>query len=157
MKTQPISEVLAAHPFFAGLTGPDLQVIADCAQWVRYHPGQFLFREGDEAHHFYLLRQGHVALQTSGRAAGTITLMTLGEGDILGWSWLIPPYKKQFDARAVDEVRAIVVETTRLRERCAADARFGYELLRRFATLMGRRLQVTRLQLLDVYASRLVP
>jgi CRP-like cAMP-binding protein len=110
-----------------------------------------IFREGDEANQFFLIREGRVAIEVFSEARGPVTIQTLNAGEILGWSWLVPPYFWRFDARAVDEVRALALDGKCLREKCETDPRLGYELLKRFALVITRRLEATRMQLLDVY------
>jgi hypothetical protein len=78
-------------------------------------------------------------------------ITTLGAGELVGWSWLFPPYRWHFDARATELTRTIAFDGACLRDKCEQDHDLGYELMRRFASLMLDRLQATRLQLLDVY------
>jgi CRP-like cAMP-binding protein len=93
-----------------------------------------------------------VAIELPIPARPVLPIQTLGEGDVLGWSWLYPPHKWQFGARALEPTKAIVFDATRLRARCETDHELGYELMKRFAHVMTQRLTATRLQLLDVYA-----
>jgi CRP/FNR family cyclic AMP-dependent transcriptional regulator len=148
---QPIEAVLAQHPFFQGLAPEYLALIAGCASNVRFPAGTYIFHEGDTANTFYLIRHGVVALEIHVPGRGPVVIDTLHEGDILGWSWLVPPYVKQFDARAVELTRATAFDGTCIRQKCEEDPRLGYELLKRFSQVIGRRLQATRLRLLDLY------
>lgn len=149
-----LETILAEHPFFAGLEPRYVQIIAGCASNVAFEEGQIIFREGEEANRFYLIRQGRVALEVHAAGVGTLTIQTLDAGDILGWSWLVPPYRWHFDARAVEPTRAIALDGECLRRKCDEDHDLGYELLKRFAEIITQRLQATRLQLLDVYNAR---
>lgn len=142
---------LAGHPFLQGLEPNYIKLIVGCASNIRFNPGEFVFREGEEANQFYLIRHGAVALEIFAPGRGPITIQTLGEGEILGWSWLIPPYNWHFDARAVELTRAIALDGKCLRQKCEEDHNLGYELLKRFAHIMERSLEGTRLQLLDIY------
>lgn len=142
---------LAGHSFLQGLEPNYIKLIVGCASNIRFNPGEFVFREGEEASQFYLIRHGAVALEIFAPGRGPITIQTLGEGEILGWSWLIPPYNWHFDARAVELTRAIALDGKCLRQKCEEDHRLGCELLKRFAHIMERSLEATRLQLLDVY------
>ncbi len=108
-------------------------------------------RDGDEANTFYVLRHGTVALETFVPTRGPVTIETLEAGEVVGWSWLFPPYRWHFDARALSLVRATVFDGACLREKCEADPRLGYDLMSRFAQVVIERLQSTRLRLLDVY------
>jgi CRP/FNR family cyclic AMP-dependent transcriptional regulator len=148
---ETLERILGAHPFFDGLEPTYLTLLVGCATNVRFDDGRFVFRAGEEANHFYLLRAGTVALEIAPPGRTPLIVETLAAGDILGWSWLIPPYHWMFDARAVGLTRAIALDGKCLRTKCEADHDLGYELLKRFAHIMEQRLQATRLQLLDVY------
>ncbi len=149
-----LERVLAEHPFFAGLEPAYLRLLVGCASNVRFDAGQTIFREGEEANQFFLIRHGKVALDIYAAERGSITIETLDEGDVLGWSWLVPPYHWQFDARAVELTRAIALDGKCLREKSEQDHDLAYELLKRFVHLIEQRLQATRLQLLNVYEPR---
>lgn len=146
--------ILAEHPFFEGLDQRYLQIIVGCASNVVFEEGQIIFHEGEQANQFYLIRQGRVALEVHAAGVGTLTIQTLDAGDILGWSWLVAPYRWHFDARALEPTRAIALDGECLRRKCEEDHDLGYELLKRFAEIITQRLQATRLQLLDAYANR---
>jgi len=148
---QTLEPILAEHPFLKGLDAQYLKLLVGCASNVRFNAGQFVFREGEEANEFYMIRQGKVALEILGAERGPITIQTVGEGDILGWSWLIPPYRWRFNARALELTRAIALDGKCLRTKSEEDRNFGYELLKRFSSIIVERLEATRLQLLDVY------
>jgi CRP-like cAMP-binding protein len=148
---ETLQPILAQHPFFQGLSAGDLQLLAGCASNVRYAAGDYLFHEGAQAHSFWLIREGTVALETPGAHERSIPIETIESGEVLGWSWLFPPYQWHFSARAVQPVRALTLDGACLRARCDADPRLGYELMRRFAQVIIARLQATRMQLLDVY------
>ncbi|HYB35203.1 MAG TPA: cyclic nucleotide-binding domain-containing protein [Mycobacterium sp.] len=145
--------VLAEHPFFSGLDPRYLELAAGCASNMRFDAGQLILREGEEAEHFYLIREGKVALEVSAPGRGSLTIQTLGGGDVLGWSWLVPPYNWHFDARAVEMTRAIIFDGKCLREKCEADHDLGYALLKRVASGLGQRLDATRFRLLDIYST----
>ena len=148
---QTLEPILAEHPFLKGLDVQYLKLLVGCASNVRFNAGQFIFREGEEANEFYMIRQGKVALEILGAERGPITVQTVGEGDVLGWSWLIPPYRWRFNARALELTRAIALDGKCLRTKSEEDRNFGYELLKRFSSIIVERLEATRLQLLDVY------
>ena len=144
---------LQEHPFLHGLQPQHIDLIVGCASNVRFDPGQFIFREGEEANEFYLIRHGKVSLEIFAAERGHITVQTLTEGDILGWSWLIPPHHWTFDAQASELTRAIALDGKCLRNKCESDYQLGYELLKRFSHIVSQRLESTRLQLLDVYGN----
>ncbi len=149
-----LEQILAEHPFFAGLSAQDRRLVAGCARNHRYDAGEYLFREGASAAEFFLIRHGHVALEIAAPAQTPIVFTTLGEGEIVGASWLVPPYRWMFDARAVVLTRAIGIDAACLRGKCEADPRLGYEMMKRFLPILVRRLHATRLQILDVYGKR---
>ena len=149
----PLLELLAEHRFFADLPPSDLALIARCGTNVHFRPGETIFREGGAADAFFVLRTGRVALSVRSPDRGEITIASIGAGDVLGWSWLFPPYRWHFDARAVDETSAVSLDGACLRQKCEDDDALGYRLMQRFAELMQQRLQQTRLQLLDIYGS----
>lgn len=107
------------------------------------------FREGEEADRFYLIREGSVVLEVFNLELGSLPLQTLEAGQVVGWSWLVPPYRWRFDARCVTDVRAFALDGLCLRAKCEADPHLGYELLKRFAMLIDQRLQATRRQLVE--------
>lgn len=146
-----LEPLLAEHPFFNGLTRAQLDLLTGCASNTRFEAGDFIFREGEEATSFYVIRHGKVAIEVYVPSRGAITIATLGEGDILGWSWLLPPFQWKFDARALELTRALALDGECLRRKSEEDHDLGYELLKRFAAIMEQRLQATRLQLLNIY------
>jgi CRP-like cAMP-binding protein len=143
--------VLADVPFFAGLRASELELLAGCAKNVHFAQGDVLFREGDPANAFYVVRGGSVALETFAPARGGMTIETIDAGEVIGWSWLFAPYRWHFDARALSPVRATAFDGECLRGKCEQDPALGYDLMKRFAQVLIERLQWTRLRLLDVY------
>jgi CRP-like cAMP-binding protein len=150
---ETLEPLLTEHPFFRGLAPGDIRFLTGCAKNARFEAGQAIFREGEEADQFYLIREGRVALENFTPGRGSAPILTLGAGDALGWSWLVPPYKWRFDARAIETTRAFALDGKCLREKCEQDTRLGYELLKRVAAIMAERLHATRLQMLDVYGA----
>ncbi|MCL5006293.1 MAG: cyclic nucleotide-binding domain-containing protein [Acidobacteria bacterium] len=148
---ETLERILAAHPFFSGMEERYIQLLVGCASNVRFDAGQYIFRAEEEANLFYLIRQGKVALEAFGPERGPIVILTLEQGDVLGWSWLIPPHRYKFDARVVEFTRAIALDGTCLRKKSEENHDLGYEFMKRFSQLMARALQATRLQLLNVY------
>ena len=148
-----LETILSEHPFLQGLAPEHLRLIVGCASNVRFEAGHYLFREGDQANKFYFIRQGKAAVEIRAPGKGSIVIQTLGEGEVLGWSWLIPPYEWHFDARAVELTRAFALDGKCLRTKCEEDHHLGYELLKRFTDIIEQRLQATRLQLLDIYGT----
>jgi CRP/FNR family cyclic AMP-dependent transcriptional regulator len=148
---ETLQRILADHPFTHGLNDRHLELLVGCASNVRFDAGHVVFREGGEANQFYLIREGKTAVELFAPERGPVNILTVGEGEVLGWSWLVPPYRWRFDARAIEPTRAIVLDGKCLREKSERDSDLGYELLKRIAHIMEERLQATRLQLLNVY------
>lgn len=149
MKT--IADLIAEHPVFGDLDPAQRALIAGCGRNQVFHAGDWLMQEGDAADRFFALRRGKVTLFVHGPAQREIAIETLGPGDIVGLSWLFPPYRVQFDARAIGEVGALAFDGACLRAKCERDPALGYALMKRLAATMTQRLQAARLQLLDVY------
>lgn len=142
---------LVDHPFFENLDPALLKIFTAHTTRVSYDSEQKVYREGDEANQFLLIQQGKVAVELYSAARGALVIQTVGAGEILGWSWLFPPYRRRFDARAIQKTTAFALDGKYLREKAETDHRLGYELLKRFSKIVVERLQATRLQLLDVY------
>lgn len=147
---QTLEPLLRRHEFFAGLDPQYLALLTGCAANVTFADGAFLFRQGTPAEKFFLITGGTVALEIAAPSR-VVTVQTLGEGEVAGFSWLLGPHRWQFDGRAVTRVRAIEMDGACLRAKCEADPRLGFDLMRRFASVATRRLQATRLQIMDVY------
>lgn len=156
MNPENLTEVLRKHPFISDLEDKYLQTLLSCATNVTYSDGDHLFREGEEATKFFLIRTGKVALELHASERGTIRILTIGPGEVLGWSWLISPYRWHFDAIAVEDVRAFALDGKCLRTKCENDHDFGYEMYKRFSQVLENRIKATRLQLLDIYGLKRV-
>jgi CRP/FNR family cyclic AMP-dependent transcriptional regulator len=150
---QTMEEVLGSHPFFAGLNAGAMRLIAGCASNVHFAEGEFLFEEGHEANQFWVIRRGRVAMQMESPGQGAIVTDTMDEGEVVGWSWLVPPYRFFADGRAVTPVSATALDGACLRGKCEADPELGYQLLKRVTSVMYQRLRSTRIRLLDLYGT----
>jgi CRP/FNR family transcriptional regulator, cyclic AMP receptor protein len=149
---ETLERIIEEHPFFAGLDGGFTALMVGCASNVRFKSGEYILREGDPANTFYLIRAGKVAVEVLAPQCKPIVVATLEEGEILGWSWLLAPYLWKFHARAMQDVRAIALDGKCLRKKCEENHDLGYEVLKRFTQIIEKRLEATRLQLLDVYS-----
>ncbi len=149
---ETLERIIAEHTFFQGLETYYTGLLTGCASNIRFAAGSYIFKEGEEANQFYLIRSGKVALEILPAQSRPITVETLEKGDLLGWSWLLPPYVWSFHAHALQDTRAIALDGKCLRGKCEQNHDLGYEVLKRFAQIMARRLQATRIQLLDIYA-----
>jgi CRP-like cAMP-binding protein len=148
-----IGEYLPEHPFFQGLDQRWLDLVAGCATNTHVSPGGYLYREGGPADTFYVIRHGRVAVETPS-PTGSVVIDTTHEGDVLGWSWLVAPYRWTFDARATEETSLIAFDGACLRGKCEDDPELGYALLQRVVQVMSSRLQSARVRLLDLYGKR---
>ncbi len=148
-----IAEIVASHPLLAGLPGDAVAELAGCARNVAYAPGELLLAEGDVADTLFLVRRGRIAIEIHAPDRGAIVVETVGPGATVGWSWLFPPYRWQFDARAIDSVGVVAVDGTCLRAKADADDAFGHQLVTRVAEVLLERLQATRIRLLDLYGA----
>lgn len=146
-----MEELLGGHPFLAGLSPSAIQLIVGCASNMHFAAGSYIFVAGEEASRFYVIRHGRVALEVHSPTRGPLVIDTMDEGEVLGWSWLVPPYRYSGDARAVTAVSAIALDGTCLRGKCEADAGLGYQLLKRVAMVMYERLESAQVRLLDLY------
>ncbi len=146
-----IRDLLAGHRFFADLPEGDLDLIAGCGLNQVFRPGEVLFREGDPAEWFHVIREGRVALSIGIPGREDLIIDTLGPGEVLGWSWLFPPHVWTMDATALDRVHVVALDGVCLRGKCDDDPALGYSLARRFAGILSDRLAATRLRLLDIY------
>ena len=146
-----LDALITESPVFRDLDAEYLELIAGCAKNVGFEDGERLFKEGDEADSFYLVRHGLVALEQYVPNRGMLTVETIGPGEIAGWSWLVPPYRWQLSARAVEPVRAIELDGACLRGKCDDDPKLGYLLLSRISGELVAVISAARLQLADVY------
>jgi CRP/FNR family cyclic AMP-dependent transcriptional regulator len=148
-----LERILSEHPFFAGLDDAFLKLACGCAKNARIDAGAFVFHEGEAADHFYLIREGRVALQVSAPGRGASTFLTLGPGEVFGVNWLVPPYRWVYDAKALELTRAIAMDASCLRAKCEADHDLGYDIMKRLMPMLIERLHTTRLQFLDLYGT----
>lgn len=148
------AQILGEHRLFRGLAPAYLELLAGCARNEVYKGGEFVFRYGEDADRFYLIREGSVAMEASTAERGVITIQTLGDGDILGFSWLLPPYRYHNDARVTRPARMLSLDGACLRSKCDTDHTLGYELMNRFLPVFADRLKHAELQLMDIYGGR---
>jgi len=151
---ETLERIIAEHPFLADLDPSFTSLMVGCAKNVRFNRNDYMFREGDPANEFYLIREGKVAVEILPAQGHPMIVATLDQGEILGWSWLLPPYQWKQNARALENVRAISLDGKCLRNKCEQNHDLGYEVLKRFARIIEQRLESTRMQLIDVYAVR---
>lgn len=148
-----LERIIREHQFFRDLDPRFVALVVGCAKNVRFEAGEYLFREGGEADQFYLIRHGRVALEMASPNDGAVTIQTLGEGELVGLSWIVPPYRWAYDARALELTRAVSLDAVCLRRKLDDDHDLGYEVMQRLVPVLIDRLQGTRLQMLDVYGA----
>ena len=152
MDRSDLERAIAGHPFALGLSEHHVRLLADCAMQTHFEVDQVIFREGETANRFYLIESGEVVLESTEASDTPVTIEIIGPGDLLGWSWLFPPYIWHFSARATQPTSAIFLYGTVLREYLEKDPVLGYELFKRMSEVMTRRLQSARTRLLEIYA-----
>ncbi len=149
--------IVAAHKFMEGLDTNFLKRIVRCATAVEFGAGKHIFQQGEKAENFYLLTKGRIAVGLDSPEKGTLLVETLNAGDVLGWSWLVPPHKWRFNAMATAATYAIVINGESLRVLCEEDHELGFEIMKRFLGVIAARLEMANLQLLDLYTLRKDP
>jgi CRP/FNR family cyclic AMP-dependent transcriptional regulator len=147
-----IGRSIHENPVFQGLSEAHQKFIAGCASLAVFQAGDYIYREGQPADKFYLIRHGRVGLETDIPGSDPIIVDTLREGDPLGWSWLIPPYRTHFDARAIELTRVICFDAACLRRKMDEDQSFGYDVYKRMTPVIAARLAAARRQMMDFYA-----
>ena len=153
IQVEPLATRVVLHPFLAGMNRAHLTLLTDCAVTRHFKTGQAILREGEFANGFYLIEAGKVALESEIGFGESVLLQTIGAGDLLGWSWMFPPYVWQFTARAVEPTTALFFYAAMLREYCEKDHSLGYELLKRISSVMVTRLQAAHNQMLSVHSN----
>ena len=151
--TQPdsLAEYLGKHPVFQGLDPGQLSLVVSFASEMDCAAGQRVFKRDFDAHEFFIVRSGKVAIEVPSIDGESLTIQTVGDDSLLGWSWFIPPYRWSFDARAVVASRVVSVDGDKLRKACDVDAKLGYRLMQRFAMLMAERLNAARIAAMKHY------
>lgn len=149
--TTAMRELIEGHPFMKSLSPASLDLVVGCARNVAFAPGSLLCAEGESADTFYLLRRGRVSITIHAPGRGSIVIETVGPGDVVGWSWLVPPFRWTFDARATGDVGCVAIDGACLRAKALSDPSLGFELLSRVSLTLLARLQATRMRLLDLY------
>ncbi|MEK7850170.1 MAG: cyclic nucleotide-binding domain-containing protein [Candidatus Omnitrophota bacterium] len=151
---ETIESIIRQHIFFRDLKEEYLSLIIGCAKTVVFKPGEIILEEGKLSEYFYLIRGGVVAVEIAVDERKPIVVQTICGGDILGWSWLIPPYQSRFNCRAVDLTRTIAFDGKCLRNKCEENHDLGYDLLKRLAGVLAQRLEAARFQLINLYETK---
>ena len=140
---------MKTHPFLRNLSQQHVHMLLAGATVVEFDAGEIIFREGEPANRFYLIETGEVELESRCANFGTLHLQTIGEDEVLGWSWLFPGFAWHFQARAVQPTRAICCDGADLLVKAEEDHDFGYELMKRVSQIVIQRLQASRKRLVE--------
>jgi CRP/FNR family cyclic AMP-dependent transcriptional regulator len=150
---KPLENLLAEHPFMEGIGSRFLPLLIPAASLVEISAGDPIFHQDNPAEHLFLIQHGRVGLESTVAGRETVKIQTLRAGEAFGWSWLFPPFRWHFSARALAGTRLIVLDAVTLRHWCKVEPEFGYQLVLRVAGVMLRRLQSTRIQLVKLGGS----
>jgi CRP/FNR family transcriptional regulator, cyclic AMP receptor protein len=149
MSNQSTTAYLSTHEFFSGFSDDTLKFLYECSGMCEIKKGQVLFRQGENADKFYVVRKGRISIQMPAIMGPTLEIQALGEDQVLGWSWLISPYKWNFQTMAEEDSELLMFDGTAILARCEQEPKFGYELLKKFAELMSMRLDAARKKMMD--------
>lgn len=149
MSNQSIIEYLSAHEFFSEFSDDILMFLSECTSTLEIKKGDILFRQGEKANKFYVIRNGRISIQMPAIMGPTLEIQTLGKDQVLGWSWLISPYQWSFQTKAEEDSEVLQFDGTAILARCEQEPKFGYELLKKFAGLMSVRLDAARQKMMD--------
>ena len=118
-----------------------LEALAASGTERQFADNVYLLRTGDPADRFFLVREGRVSIELPAGYKRTTAIQTIDAGELLGWSWLIPPYQFRISARAVGPVSVYSFDAKTVRERMDKDHDVGYEIQRCFTRLLAQRLE----------------
>ncbi len=149
MKNQSITEYLLTHEFFSELNKDFLTLLCESASTLNIKKGRILFRNGEQADKFYIIRSGRISVQIPAIIGPTLEIQALSTDQVLGWSWLISPYQWHFQAKAEEDSKLLEFDGISLLQQCEKKPKFGYELLKRFAALMSERLDASRQKMMN--------
>ncbi len=152
MNATEVSEYLANHALFAGLDEQQRAFLADHAEEKHFDDGALVSRQGAPADRFYIVLEGELTVQVPAIAGPTLEVTRLGPDQVLGWSWLIEPYRWHFNALAAGNTRALAFDGSAILTRCEEDSVFGYALFKRFSSLMGKRLEAAQRKMMDQWS-----
>lgn len=146
-----IADILKEHTFFQDLSDEDLTFIAGCGKNIVFKEGEMIANSGDSADLFYLIREGRVSLILHTPPQKPFVFQTLGHNEILGLSWLVPPYRWTVTAKASKKIRAIAFDGKCIREKCEKEPRLGFLLMKHLVSVLIQREEAAMLHVLDVF------
>lgn len=154
MAMPDIGAALRENSLFSILDDEELEFLASNATPQQLAPGHVIFRHGERAKYFYLILAGQISIEIPAIEGPTLFLQHLRPGQVLGWSWLIPPYQWAFMARAEGPVEVARFDGAAILARCEADSKFGYHLLRAFSAMMSERLGHARRRIMEEWQAQ---
>ena len=146
-----LRSMINEHPLFEGLDNHNIYALQGCASEIEFDAHSEVFQYGEPANTFYLIGEGRISLDIAIPARGVIPIQTLQYGDVVGWSWMYPPYQWHFSGRALEDTNAIVFDADCVRTLMLQDREFGFEMMMRFSQIVIERLQAARIQMVDMY------
>jgi CRP-like cAMP-binding protein len=148
---EELGRILAEHPFMEGMSPEHLEKLVDMAEKTHFEAGKLIFQEGQHADNLYLILKGRVNLEVFNLDQDGLVILTVEDGEVLGWSWFVPPYRWRFDAKAVAPTDVLKFHVTELMQLCEEDTRFGYDFMKRMAAIVDQRLNAAKEHLLRSY------
>jgi len=152
MAKSTIAEILSEKNFFFGLKPEYINFLAGCASKRQIRKDEVLFPHGQTADRFFMVLSGRITLEVAAIEGPPLELQSVGADEMLGWSWLIPPYKWTFQARTVEPTEVLEFDGKAVFERCEKEPELGYELLKRFSALMSERLAFARRKMMEEWS-----
>ncbi len=149
MNKQVISEYLLQHSFCSGLDETFILKLSHYVNELEISKGELLFQAGEVANNFYIIRAGEILIQVPALMGPSLQVQLLKPEQVLGWSWLISPYQWKFQALAQEDTKLLEFDGNRILIKCEQEPKFGYELLKRFASLMSERLDASHQKMMD--------
>ena len=145
-----ITKGMLEHPFFKDFKATHVELLSKCASSMHFAAGSQIFHDGETADRLYLIQTGKIAVELEMVGQDPVAIMTVDAGGVVGWSWLYPPYRWHFSARAMEDTSAIALDAKCIMVKCKEDYQLGYELMWQCAHMMGERLHATRAQLMSL-------
>jgi CRP/FNR family transcriptional regulator, cyclic AMP receptor protein len=147
------ASIIGAESFLRGLPSPYIDRLAAMSEHISLPAQSRLFDEEMPARRFWIIDAGQVALDALVPGVGRVVIEKLGRGDVVGLSWLEPPYQFRYGAVTTQPMQAFEFDAVQVRAACRDDPAFGYAVLDRFLAITYHRLQVTRARLLKALAA----
>ncbi len=151
MDIQSIQDLLTEHPILGRFDTASRELLVGCARNHHFGAGEMIQTEGDPADLVHVLRKGDVAIEIAAAHLAPVIVETVHGGDILGWGWLIPPYRTMYDARALTEVSCVSLDAACLRGKCDDNPMLGYQMFKYWLPHLAARFRAQRLQVVDLY------